>query len=437
MSARQPHGDRDQGFLRLLTLLCSVYLALFIYFVIRVSINVPVYDLFDWLLFYGERARASDLLGYLWAPHNEHRLVLTRILVALDNKWLGATGPFFAVFASLLLAVMIFAIGREILDSDLSRRCKTILLSIAVFLAMPANLVVTVGMPAMGSVLHTAAFAMFSLFLLGRQDGRRRFGCRMAAVLTCACLAAFGSSSGMLVWPVLLWLGWQNGIGRIGLAVIVVSGAAFIAVYLWGLHSVSINIPLTFEHFVSMADYGLRFLGLPWAHMPQLVWPARLIGAGVAGAAVYLLARHHCRGAGTRIERLGLALILFGLLVAASAAVVRVDLAPERAMPIRYGIFVVLVHIGILLGLAADLDRLWQSTYQPHLQRLIVVVSVVLVIQQFVVGTFAAQEADRYNAAWSRFVAGEWTPDMLRYVYPERARAIEGLAQLRAMKLVP
>ena len=56
--------------------------------------------------------------------------------------------------------------------------------------------------------------------------------------------------------------------------------------------------------------------------------------------------------------------------------------------------------------------------------------------QQIVVGHFVAEEANRYNDAWSRFVAGDWTADMLRYVSPDRDRAQAGLAYLRANGLL-
>jgi len=56
--------------------------------------------------------------------------------------------------------------------------------------------------------------------------------------------------------------------------------------------------------------------------------------------------------------------------------------------------------------------------------------------QQIVVGHFAVEEANRYNDAWSRFVAGDWTADILRYVSPDRDRALAGLAYLRANGLL-
>jgi hypothetical protein len=56
--------------------------------------------------------------------------------------------------------------------------------------------------------------------------------------------------------------------------------------------------------------------------------------------------------------------------------------------------------------------------------------------QQVVIGHFAVKEANHYNDAWSRFVAGDWTPDMIHYVYPDREHAQAALSYLRANGLL-
>ena len=55
--------------------------------------------------------------------------------------------------------------------------------------------------------------------------------------------------------------------------------------------------------------------------------------------------------------------------------------------------------------------------------------------QQAITGQYAIAEANRYNDAWSRFVDGEWTPDMLHYIYPDQQGAQAGLMNLRKMGL--
>jgi hypothetical protein len=136
------------------------------------------------------------------------------------------------------------------------------------------------------------------------------------------------------------------------------------------------------------------------------------------------------------IKRLGVALILFSFLIAGAAALARVDVAVDRDMPIRYGMFVVLAHLGLLLWSLDFLEQLWHGAYRRAFQWALLVICLTWLGQQLVAGRFAIAEADRYNDAWSRFVAGDWTPDMLHYIYPDRERAQAGLAYLRATGLL-
>ena len=86
---------QKQAFTIALALIAAANSIVFIYFVEKASIRVPVYDLLDWLQSYGERSKDGNWLDYLWTPHNEHRMVFSRILLALDVKWLGniVVGP--------------------------------------------------------------------------------------------------------------------------------------------------------------------------------------------------------------------------------------------------------------------------------------------------------------------------------------------------------
>jgi hypothetical protein len=82
-------------------LIAALYCGLFFYFIEKASIRVPVYDLLDWLRFYSEQMQANDWLAYLWAPHNEHRIVFSRILLVIDERWLGGQGMAFAALAAM------------------------------------------------------------------------------------------------------------------------------------------------------------------------------------------------------------------------------------------------------------------------------------------------------------------------------------------------
>ena len=428
---------RDHAFVIALASIATANSVLFLYFVEKASIRVPVYDLLDWLQFYDDRMQTNDWFGYLWSPHNEHRLVLSRILLAIDVRWFDSGGTAFAIFGLVLLMAMAASLSWEILKSDLSRSWKAAVIPFAILLLMPADTVVMIGMPALGIYLHTSAFAVFSLVLLDGVAEQGRFSdYRRGAAIIAGCLTSFGVSGGLLIWLVLMWLAWRGNLGWRWIAGVACVGSLFIAVYLWGLPLSTMPTSFNVGHLVEMFDYAIRFLGLPWSHMHQLVWPARLLGFGMLCLGAGLLIHgSFAAGSLTRLQRIGLALILFVFLLAAAAALARVDVAKDREMPVRYGMFVVLAHVGILLYALPFLQRVWHGRHQRSLQWLTLGIAVTLVGQQIVIGRFAVQEASRYNQAWSHFVAGDWTPDMLHYVYPDRERAREGLAHLRKMGL--
>jgi len=429
--------DRSRAFRVVLMLIALTNCAIFLYFAEAASIRVPVVDQFSWLLFYGEHAKAGHWLAYLWTPHNEHRIVLARLMLALDVRWFAGEGTAFFVSGLILLLAAAAAVCREIAKSDLAPSWKPAAIAIAILLLFPAHIVTTLGMPAMSPYLQTSSFALFSLVLLdGAAERDRLVNCRRAMALVAACLAAFGVSAGLVIWPVLLWAAWRGRMPRVWIAAIACVGTTFAAVYLWKLPLNSVDSPFDFSLVIPSFDYAIRFLGLPWSHLHALVWPARLIGLTVLGLGCFALVQDALAGGSPgRLHRLGLGLVLFAFLIAGSAVLARLDAAADREMPIRYGIFVVLAQLGLFLWSLGFLQRYWRPADGGGAQWLIVALCAVWLGQQAIAGEYAVAEAHRYNDAWSRFAAGEWTPDMLHYVFPDRQQAVDGLAALRKMRL--
>jgi len=122
-----------------LALIAAANSILFIYFVEKASIRVPVVDLLDWLQFYGKRSKDGDWLSYVWTPHNEHRILFSRILLAADVKWFGNRGEAFAASGFVLLLGMAASICWKTLRSDLSTSWKLTATPIAILLLTPVN----------------------------------------------------------------------------------------------------------------------------------------------------------------------------------------------------------------------------------------------------------------------------------------------------------
>jgi hypothetical protein len=428
---------RDHAFTLVLASIAALHCALFVYFVERASLRVPVYDFLDWLVFYDNRMQAGDWLGYLWGAHNEHRIVLSRILLAADVRWFGGDGTAFVVSGFVLLIGMIGVLCREIWKSNLLSSWKAVAIPCLIIVLTPVATVITIGVPVFGVFLQTAAFAVFAVVLMdGAGEESRWSNWRRAAALGAGCLSGFGISGGLLIWPVLLWAAWRGKLGWRWIGVIAAVGAAFIAVYLRGLPVPAESRLLSMGHPIEMFDYAIRFLGLPWSHLHQLVWPSRLVGLCLLGLGGYLLVDDGLSATATpRLQRVGLALVLFVLLLAAAAVSARADVAEDREMPIRYTLLVVLAHVGFLLFALPLLQRVWDGPRRLLLQCAMLTFAVALVCQQVIAGKYAVQEANRYKEAWTRFAAGEWSPDMLHYVYPDRDAAQAMVARLRQMGL--
>src|SRR5262249_23371357 len=67
----------DRLFLAAMGLVAVAYLMLFGYYLGATIIRVPVYDLIGFIMHYADFWLRGDWWGYLWIPHNEHRLVFT------------------------------------------------------------------------------------------------------------------------------------------------------------------------------------------------------------------------------------------------------------------------------------------------------------------------------------------------------------------------
>jgi hypothetical protein len=413
---------------RIIVVSSVVYAAMFLYFVAATAVHAPVYDYLDWVRAYLDALQSGDWTAYLWAPHSEHRIVISRILVAADIRWLNASHLAFTATGLLLLAGLVAAIARLVVASTFDVQTRIIALAALLFLLLPSTIATMCSMPANQVFLHQAGFAAFAIMLAERPSPGYVIAANIAA-----CLAALGGAGGLLVWPVLAILAGTSRRGAIGVAVHVVVGSIFAALYLPGLPHAPLQLSLEPARLLALADYFIRFFGLPWSHASHLVWPARLIGVTVLCAAGLSLIRRSDSELAT--SRIGKAMILYALLLGAAATLARSSIATDREMPIRYVLFVALMHVGILLAALPLLAKWLAPGRDVRWQYAAAAASFVLLTQQALAGHAAIAETERYRSAWARFSTGAWSPDMNHYIYPDQARALSGLREISKARL--
>ncbi len=403
----------ERAFIAVLALITIVYLVLFGYYLGATGLRVPVVDVIYWVLHYIDRWLTGDWWGYLWTPHNGHRLMWSRLLLIADLEWFGGTAIPFLLFGIACFIVLVGAIVREVMASELAPGPRAAVALVVVLLLATAFNGIDCSVPQLGVYLHTCAFAVLALVLWeGRDEGGAHATARRFGAIAAAVGASLGVSGGLLIWPVLHWAAWRGGLGLRWIAILWLVGALLIAAYLHGLDEPGVASPFDVVTLLRMADYVIRFLGLPWSHSASLVNVGRAAGLATLGFGGYAILRLGIlRPPRSRLERIAVGLLLFSFMTAAAITFGRLNTAPDREMPIRYALFTSLAQVALLLIAAPWLGRILAGSRRGVAQAVVLLGAVVFLGQQILAGRAGAEGAAQYTAAYRAMEAGKWSPD--------------------------
>jgi hypothetical protein len=286
---------------------------------------------------------------------------------------------------------------------------------------------------------HTIGLFVIALLLF---DGVGEEGpgtpIRRAIAVAAAVFAAFGIVGGLLAPLLLLWVAWAGGLSRAWLIAIGLTAVMLFATYLYlpGNPTGDAIQLLDLAALPTLADYYVRLLGLPWSHVASLVWCGRIVGYIVLGASIVTLFRCGIlRRSVGRLERIGLALLMFSLLLIAMITVGRWYWTTDRPMSIRYTVFVALLEAGLLLANTGWLNSLWQKGHRRPLQWVTLGVASVLLVQQVAAGQAAVAVTNQIKNSYRQFVGGQQGDATDRPVFygspAERERVLQIMRALR------
>lgn len=436
----RPARRRLTGTLRLLGWLIAAaavaQAALFAAILGRTMILLPFWDMLSWIDDALCVPGQAGALAYLWKPHNDHHLVLARILAAIDVPLFQGRGVAFvaaATAATVATAWLIHAEFRRGAGPDPALRASAwlgpmLLLTAAasVDCSVPINAVYPLAL-----LFTVAALALFD----GEAERTRATGARRAAALAAAVLASLGNAVGLVAWPALLWSAWQGRASRRWLAAIALLAAGYGLFYTAGLPqggtggTAHLFAP---AHLLKMLDYLLAYLGLPLSRAPELGPAARVLGAVLllAGTAAVVRDAATARPK-VRLHRLGTSLVLVALGSALLAAAGRVDLEPEVKVPVRYAILVAPLHIGLLALALSWRGAAGTPRRQAGLLGGAAGLAAALLVLQVLGGRSAVAASDAISATLRRYNDGAREPGMERVVFPDLAEAGRITAALR------
>jgi hypothetical protein len=310
---------------------------------IRLSVNVPFYDEWEWAdLSY--HARTGTLtFSQLYAPHNEHRNTIPNLVFLLIDRLAS-----WNVLDEQLFSLAVLVAGLVILWRLMRRTISGTRGAIA-FAAMSVALCSLgqwenfgLGYNIGWNICTTAVIAVVALLTAPRRSWKHVV---LAALI--AALASFSSGQGLLLWPIGLFAiilvprePYRTSVAWFAVAV------AVVAAYYSDYHVISPTPLAGLGQAASVVQYSLTYLGY------AIRSGSGLVQAEFFGAAVLLaLALAFCADLQADRGRFArnapwYALALYALLGAAFTAVTRLNLGLETATESHYFAIAVFLQVG-------------------------------------------------------------------------------------------
>jgi hypothetical protein len=331
-------------------------------YVLRLALLAgPLPDLDYWTILASvidHRGFTPELSAWI-RPENEHLLILTRLIYALNVLLSGghnvglALWAWGAAFAQGLL--LLWLVRRTLFGTP----ALHLVLALAVGLLVFSPRGWHNWLMGMSGVAWITAnlFTVAALTALYRSNSNRSITW-LAVSLGCGILATATYSTGLGLWPALVILAFLLGLPPKQLAAVVLSAIAAMAVYAVSYDRPSAHPEL--QQSIALAgDYLLIFLGGAWAMDAQA---GRLIGVGglVLSLVLWIL---FLRRDSDLLGRAApwIAVQAYTLANGNMAALARSGFGPEQALSSRYASLPALFWIGLFALGSLALPALWRK----------------------------------------------------------------------------
>jgi hypothetical protein len=357
-----------------------------------------VYRTFSPVLFWDQWAIVNDLMqsqghpsiAQLWAQHNEHRIPFGRLAGYADLELFGGRN------VSLLSEIYVVQLLESLLLIWVFRRYsglgRTEVLTAAGFFIFCAFYPIQIENFYWGFQIafvlapFSASLALAACVvhtdLLERGSQHSWFSLALLLSLGAALVAELNLAGGVLVWPLLLLLGFVLRMPRRTLYLIASVGVCAVAAFLWGFHSpAQVANPLqSLHHPIAAYRYARTYLAWTWDPMvptasfwPSLVESYATLAMGVALIALVKLIKR--RSGRDKLQTFFLMNMAFVLMVSVVTALGRLNFGVGQATAGRYQ-SIALVFWASLAGLVL----IWRARSHGSPARLIEIQVVLLIL---------------------------------------------------------
>ena len=230
---------------------------------------VPYWDMWDGTILFLQKFRAGDWTS-LFSQHNEHRIVLTRLLFMVEFGALGGTGGFLIAANYVFVALAAATFWRALiwLHAPGATRAATGIGGFALLAWLSLWTQDNNFTWAFQSQFFMAQLLpLWALLLLARSAGRADVSARYFwAGLVVGVLSAGTMANGLLALPLMVVLAAFLGTTRLWLCALIVAAAGTIALYLHDYHAPAGHGSLVHSlqsDPLGVFIYTFRYLGSP------------------------------------------------------------------------------------------------------------------------------------------------------------------------------
>jgi hypothetical protein len=403
---------------------------------------MPFWDHWETVVDY-QWARTSGLTwDRLFAQHNEHRIVPSRILNHADYAFFGGMGASLQLVSALLSIASVFLLLRAARSETLGFRGATralAALAIGTSVAQLGNLAWS---------FQTAWFLVLAFAILAiaayasvadRQTSGHGVWVRASAAWAAAAVSTFSNGNGQLVWIVLVLLGALYRYPKRVQAATAAVAAAVLAFHYSGYHHPPNHPPIwaSLAQPVALAEFAVRCAASAFGRLPR--WPQIVVGTALFGiVAAELVAaalrRDHARRPGAP-ALLGALLFLAGSIGATALGRAGMEGGASYANETRYATYSVFLVVAALVALVLRLE--WPRAREHALAPVLAAATLLMTwsgLGRPYREALAIRDAKLQVAACE--ASGHCPAEVLRRVYPLDG-LVERLAFLRAERLGP
>jgi hypothetical protein len=248
-----------------------------------VAYYVPVPTTDYWRIAAGLRDYQSMHIAALWRQHNEHRIVFPELVFALDM--LAAHGRFILpiVFSSACYALTWGVLSASVISDrevPFSDRSLAVLLAGVVAFWQGTALFLSQAFLLQWPLMQLAVVLSLSCLKRAADTAHKTY---LAGAIAAAAVATYSSGNGLLLWPVLLAIGFFIRLSKRFMAVLGISAALFSGMYFIGYSfSQQTNLRALLLHPGYFMGFVGSYLSMPFGGIKSAGFG---VGIGLTGLA--------------------------------------------------------------------------------------------------------------------------------------------------------